>query len=61
MNKAELIFWRRERRLSQFELAAASGIPRWKIQMFEQGLTKLTKEEECAVRSALQIEEGHHE
>lgn len=29
-------FWRTERRISQNELAAASGVPRWVIQVAEQ-------------------------
>lgn len=34
----KLKYWRQERSLSQFELSAASLIPRWKIQLMEQGI-----------------------
>ena len=37
-----LKFWRRERGLSQLELAAGSNVPRYAIQLCEQGVGELS-------------------
>lgn len=45
-------FWRRERGLSQYQLADLSGVARHRIQIHEQGLLELTIDEVqrlCAV------------
>ena len=33
----QITLWRIERGLSQWELASASGIPRWTLQLIERG------------------------
>lgn len=43
MNKIK--FWRIERGLSQIEFAEATGFPRYKIQLIEQGVAIPTPEE----------------
>ena len=43
MNKIN--FYRKELRLSQYELAAATQIPRWRIQLFESGILEPSSEE----------------
>ena len=54
MNKPK--FWRLEIQLSQYELAAESGIPRHRIQLIEQGIKEVTKDETIAFANALGIE-----
>ncbi len=51
MNK--LRFWRLERGLSQHELAEASGMKRWAIQLFETSIRLPSKEEINALAEAL--------
>ena len=51
MNK--LKFWRTERRLSQVELAAASNLPRWTIQLIESGVRNPDKDQCKALAKAL--------
>jgi len=38
-------YWRQELLLSQFDLAMMTGIPRWRIQLLEQGYSKPTEAE----------------
>lgn len=45
----QLKYLRHELRISQYELAEASGIPRWKIQLAEQGLRGLEPDEKQAI------------
>lgn len=45
MKKANLKQLRQAFLLSQFELSAAVGIPRYKIQLHEQGVLSLTYQE----------------
>jgi transcriptional regulator with XRE-family HTH domain len=40
-----LRFWRQERGLSQIELSRATGIPRYRLQLAENGLGNLQPEE----------------
>ena len=54
MNKAKL--WRIERGLSQWELADATGIPRWKLQLFEGGHRLPTQDEINTFAAALNID-----
>ncbi len=53
MNK--LLYWRRERSLSQIELAAASEVPRYVIQLSEQGTRELNIDEVERLAIALGI------
>lgn len=48
-----LKFWRIERRISQVELATATGIPRYRIQLIEQGVAPLTPEEAIKISKTL--------
>lgn len=54
MNK--LRFWRLERGLSQIELSAASGVPRWAIQLSEQGLRPLSEQEREVLALVIGVE-----
>jgi len=51
MNK--LRFWRLERGLSPFELAVASNVPRYVIQLAEQGLRHPSSEEQLSLAETL--------
>lgn len=42
---AKFKFYRREMGLSQYELGAAAGVPRYKIQLIEQGIGCLSENE----------------
>ena len=50
-------FWRMERGLSQYELAVASNVPRWAIQLIENGIRNPTSVERFNLASTLGIEE----
>ena len=52
-----LRFLRQEMSLSQIELSLATGVPRYKIQLFEQGSRDLSPEEKASVLSVLGIKE----
>lgn len=54
-------FWRTERQISQIALAAATGIPRHRIQLTEQMLLKLTRAEMKRICKVLGISEGQCE
>jgi transcriptional regulator with XRE-family HTH domain len=49
-------YFRQERGLSQFELAAVTGIPRYRIQLFEQNIQKPTLKEIEVIAQALGLE-----
>lgn len=51
----KLKIWRMERRLSQYELAQASGVPRWAIQLGENDLREFSREERAALALALGV------
>lgn len=44
---------RLDRGLSQLELCAATGIPRWRIAMHEQGLRELSPDDQNAIAETL--------
>lgn len=46
-------FLRRELSLSQHELSAATGLPRWKIQLLENGLVAMELKELLALQAVL--------
>jgi transcriptional regulator with XRE-family HTH domain len=48
--------WRLERGLSQHELAMASSVARWKIQLIEQGIQVPTYEELARLSEALGVD-----
>lgn len=48
-------FWRLERRLSQIELAEASGLTRWFIQLIESGIRRPNEQESSAIAEALGV------
>lgn len=54
MNKIKL--WRLERGLSQVELALSSGIPRYRIQLSENGLLMLSNDELLALGRTLGVQ-----
>lgn len=54
----KLALWRLERRLSQWELSAATGLPRWLIQLIECGHRSATTNERQTFASALAVEEN---
>lgn len=56
MNK--LRFWRLERELSQIELAAASGVGRWAIQLYEMGVRAPKEDEQVALSYALGVDQA---
>ena len=58
MKKNSVKFWRLERGLSQLELAQAVGLPRYKIQLHEQGLTALAQSELERVLAVLSPRSG---
>ncbi len=51
-----LRFWRIERGLSQMELAALSAVPRYIIQVAEQGLRLPEKNHQEALASSLGVQ-----
>lgn len=53
MNKLRL--WRLDRGLSQLELAEASGVNRWLIQLFETGIRLPTTTEMVCLSEALGV------
>jgi transcriptional regulator with XRE-family HTH domain len=53
MNKLKL--WRMERGLSQYELAEAAQIARWKIQLLELGIQAPSKDEYGRLLGALGV------
>ena len=53
MTNKQLKFWRTERGLSQQELALASGVPRFRLSLIEQGLSALSELEAQRVFSIL--------
>ena len=55
MNK--LVFYRRERGLSQFDLAEVASVSRAKIQLIELGIRSATQHERAALAEALGIDE----
>ena len=57
VNMNKLRTWRLERGLSQMELADASQVKRWAIQLAESGLRALTPDERLAVAAALGVSE----
>ncbi len=55
--KVNIKFWRLERGLSQIELSKAAGVPRYRIQLAEQGLLSLEPEEVEILVDVLGIDE----
>jgi transcriptional regulator with XRE-family HTH domain len=55
MKKHSIKFWRQERGLSQYELAAESKVARHRIQLAEQGLLELTPDERERILAVLGI------
>jgi len=54
MSQGQIIkFWRQELRLNQYEVAGATGVPRWRIQLIESG-HKPTEEEAKQIASFLE-------
>ncbi len=53
MNKVR--YWRNERALSQVELAAATSLPRWTIQLIELDIHQPTPKEREVISAALGI------
>lgn len=53
MNK--LKYWRQEKELSQVELAVASGVPRWTIQLVESAAKTPSENEQIALSEALGV------
>ena len=51
--KNKLRFWRQERGISQFDLSAITGIPRYLIQLFELGVKYPEKTHQQNLASAL--------
>lgn len=49
----KLKFWRLERQVSQIELAIAAGVPRYRIQFVEQGVSQLSIDEAQRIASIL--------
>jgi predicted transcriptional regulator len=49
---------RKRRGLTQFELSAKCGVPRWRIAYAEVGYLKLKPEEMKAIRRALTVEQA---
>jgi len=49
----KLKFARQEKKLNQYELAAASGVPRYVIQLCESGVRMPKLTEQCALAEAL--------
>jgi DNA-binding XRE family transcriptional regulator len=52
-----LKFYRVESGLSQWELAKASGVPRWAIQLIEQGHRCPSSKERSALASTFAVSE----
>jgi len=52
---SKLKTWRIERNLSQHELAAATGLPRWKIQLIEGGVQHPSPQEADALAAGLGV------
>ena len=50
-----LQFWRSERHLNQIELAAETGVPRYRIQLFEQGIATPYSDEQDRLAIALGV------
>ena len=57
--KNQLTLWRIERGLSQWELAGASGVPRWAVQLIECGHRLPSPGERTAIACALAVDENH--
>ena len=53
---SKLKTWRIERNLSQYELAAATGVPRWRIQLLEGAFREPEKEEVETLACALGVQ-----
>jgi transcriptional regulator with XRE-family HTH domain len=53
-----LRFWRTERSLTQLELAKASGVPRWSIQLIEAAHRCPTAQERATLAATLGIAES---
>lgn len=51
----QLKYWRNERGLTQVELALASGVGRWAIQLMENGVRTPTESEIKAIAEILGI------
>jgi predicted transcriptional regulator len=47
---------RKQRRITQFELLAKSGVARWRIAYAEAGYLKLDRQELQAIRRVLTVE-----
>lgn len=50
-----LKFWRSERQLSQFELAAGANVPRFVVQLCEQGIRLPTQSQQQDIAATLGV------